>query len=159
MDQVKRHILNIDSDDRSSGTPENFILHLNESEFHEVKYIQLKDIAFANTMYNIKSSNNQLRWEDSFLVQYSLTIPIGYYSSDELVIYINSTNPAVNPTSPIQLVANTKIRKFTITNTAPFHLLTTSTILKVIGFSVPNQSNLSIPKSVSVTVSVSFKVN
>lgn len=142
MDQVKRHILNIDSDDRSSGTPENFILHLNESEFHEVKYIQLKDIAFANTMYNIKSSNNQLRWEDSFLVQYSLTIPIGYYSSDELVIYINSTNPAVNPTSPIQLVANTKIRKFTITNTAPFHLLTTSTILKVIGFSVPNQSNL-----------------
>ena len=41
MDQVKRHILNIDSDDRSSGTPENFILHLNESEFHEVKYIQL----------------------------------------------------------------------------------------------------------------------
>ena len=60
MDQIKRHILNIDSNDRSSGTHENFILHLNENEFHEVKYIQLKDIAFANTMYNVKASNNQL---------------------------------------------------------------------------------------------------
>jgi hypothetical protein len=142
MDQLKRHILNIDSDDRSSGTPENFILHLNESEFHEVKYIQLKDIAFANTMYNIKTSNNRVRWEDNSSVQYSLTIPIGYYSADELVIYINSATTASHPTCPIQLVANTKIRKFTITSTTAFHLLTTSTILKVIGFSVPNQSNL-----------------
>ena len=142
MDQLKRHILNIDSNDRSSGTHENFILHLNESEFHEVKYIQLKDIAFANTMYNVKSTNNQLRWMDSNSVKYLLTVPVGYYSADELVIYINSATTAAHPTCPIQLVANTKTRKFTITSTTSFHLLTTSTILQIIGFSVPNQSNL-----------------
>ena len=142
MDQVKRHILNIDSADRSSGTSENFIIHLNESQFHEVKYVQLKDISFANTMYNIKASNNQLRWIDINSVQYLLTIPIGYYTADELLIYINATTTASNPTCPIQFVNNTKTRKFTITSTTSFHLLTTSTVLTIIGFSVPSITNL-----------------
>lgn len=142
MDQVKRHILNIDSNDRSSGSAENFILHLNENEFHEVKYVQLKDIAFPNTMYNIKTSNNQLIWVDNLAVQYSITIPVGYYTAAELVSYINATTTLVHPLCPIQFVPNTKTRKFTITNTVPFHLSATSTILKVIGFPAPSQTNL-----------------
>lgn len=141
MDQVKRHVLNIDSNHRTSGSNEQFIIHLNEFGFHEVKYVQLKDVAFANTMYNITSSNNQLNWQDYPLNNnYFLTIPVGNYTADELVSYINSTTSTLiaYAACPIQFVNNTKTRKFKITSILPFVLLSSSTILNVIGFPIPD---------------------
>jgi hypothetical protein len=144
MDQIKRHVLNIDSKERSSGTTDNFIIHLNENEFHEVKYVQLKDIAFANTMYNIRASTNKLNWVDNSAIAYSLKIPIGFYSLDELIAYVNATTPALHPGCPIQFSSNTKTRKITIISVTAFHLATTSTVLDIIGFPAPSQVNLLI---------------
>ena len=140
MDQLKRHILSIDSKNRSSGSNEEFVIHLNENEFHQVKYVQLKDVAFPNTMYNITTSNNVLNWQTAVPVSYSLTIPIGSYTADELVTYINSITSTIitYTTCPIQFVNNTKTRKFKITSTSAFILLSSSTILNVIGFAIPS---------------------
>ena len=145
MDTQKNHILHIDSKNRSSGTNENFVVHLNENELHEAKYVQLKDISFANTMYNITNSNNQLNWIDHDNLSYSLTVPVGFYTADELASYITtetSTN-AIFSEGILQVVNNTKTRTFTIifwgTRSC---LLTSSTILNVMGFPNPSQTKI-----------------
>lgn len=146
MDKHKNHVLHIDSKNRTSGSHEDFVVHLNENDFHEAKYVQLKDISFPNTMYNITSSNNELNWVDGNTVEYSLLVPVGYYTADELASYINaetSTN-ATYTNSTIQFTNNRKTRTFTISNTATFHLLPTSTILDIIGFPNPSVVNVSI---------------
>jgi hypothetical protein len=129
----------IDSRFRSSGTHENFVHHLGEGDFHQCRYVQLKDITFNNTMYNITVKNNRLTWFDSFSMQYDIIIPIGHYTSGELQQYINTTTTSVYPLCPIQFSANTKTMRFTITNTSSFHLSPVSTILNVIGFENPSQ--------------------
>lgn len=146
MDQDKSHVLNINSDDRTSGVPEDFIVHLNENELHETTYVRLKDVTFANTMYNINAGNNELKWVDSLNNPYSLIVPIGHYSSAELVTYINNETKTnvIYATSPIQFVTNSRLSKFNILNSylvsaVTFYVLPTSTILDVIGFINPSQ--------------------
>ena len=134
MDLVKKHVLMIDSRFRSSGTHEDFVHHLNENDFHSCRYVQLKDITFNNTIYNITTANNVLNWFTT--INNTLTIPVGYYTADELLTYINSNSALV-------FVNNTKLRKFVVSSSTAFYILATSTILNVIGFQVPIQTLLS----------------
>ena len=139
MDQIKRHVLNINSSNKTSGTNENFIIHLNENEFHEVKYVQLKDISFPNTIYNITSSNNKLNWYDTTTAVYNLTIPIGYYTVDDFITYVNTTTTtnATYAACKLQITKNKSTRKLSLSvilGGNAFQLNATSTIQNIIGF-------------------------
>ena len=91
MDLVKKHVLMIDSRFRSSGTNEDFIHHLNENDFHSCRYVQLKDITFNNTIYNITTANNVLNWFTTI----NNTLTPGYLITNGVNITSGSGNDVI----------------------------------------------------------------
>ena len=78
MNVPKKHILLLNSKDRSSGTATDWVFHLNENDPHESHSVMLKDMAIPNTMYNIRSTNNTLDYDIGGVAK-SANIPVGSY--------------------------------------------------------------------------------
>jgi hypothetical protein len=126
MDKKRKHILLLNSKDRSSGTSDDAIYHMNESELHECTYVALKDVVIPNTIYNIFSENNKLDYNINGIPK-QITIPEGFYDTFSLITKLNTLQP------DIVFANNATTRKFDITSTNPSFLLISSTIANVIG--------------------------
>ena len=131
MNHNKKHILLLSSKDRSSGTPEDSIFHLNENELHETHNVMLKDIVIPNTMYNIRTSNNTLDYDIGGVAK-TATVPVGYYSLADLVIALNTAQ------ADLVFSENSFAKKLNVTSASNSFIKTSSTIKKVIGASIQN---------------------
>lgn len=136
MNHNKKHILLLSSKDRSSGTPEDAVYHLNENELHETHNVMLKDVVIPNTMYNIRASNNTLDY-DIGGVPKSVTIPVGFYSLSDLIIALNGAQ------TDLVFGDNSFLKKLNVTSGSNSFIKTSSTIKKVIGVSIQNTPSTS----------------
>ena len=127
MDKAKKHILLLNSKDRTSGAPENCVFHLNDSDLHECHHVQLKDVFFTNLLYNIKTSNNILIY-DFAGTTYNVVVPAGYYSLTDLITKLNALQ------THLVFSNNTQEKKLNITSASPSFINKNGTINKVIGF-------------------------
>ena len=136
MDKAKKHILLLNSNDRTSGNPENCVFHLNDSDLHECHHVQLKDVFFTNLLYNIKTSNNTLIYGfgDG---SYNVVVPTGYYSLNDLITKLNAIQ------THLVFSHNTSEKKLNITSASPSFINKNGTINKVIGFSTTTSQTAS----------------
>ena len=136
MNHNKKHILLLSSKDRSSGTPEDAVFHLNESELHETHNVMLKDIVIPNTMYNIRTSNNTLDYDIGGVAK-TATVPVGYYAKADLIIALNTAQ------ADLVFSDNSFAKKLNVTSASNSFIKTSSTIKKVIGVTVQNSPSTS----------------
>jgi len=127
MDKHKKHILLLNSNDRTSGTPENCIFHLNDNDLHECHHVQLKDVFFTNLLYNIKTSNNTLIYAFGE-ASYTVVVPVGYYSLNDLITRLNALQ------THLVFTHNTTEKKLNVSSASPSFIHKNGTINKVIGF-------------------------
>ena len=129
MDKAKKHILLLNSEDKSSGTNTDCVFHLNENELHECNYVSLKDIWLINTIYNVDVTNNVLSYNIGGITK-SITIPPAQYSATTLLGQLQSLQ------SDLSFFNNTVQLKFIVTSTTPSFIIVSSPLAKVIGFTV-----------------------
>ena len=131
MNIQKKHILLLNSKDRSSGTATDCVFHLNENDLHESHSVMLKDIIIPNTMYNIRSTNNTLDYDIGGVAK-SVNIPVGSYSIAELVTALNTAQ------ADLVFSNNTFAKKLDVSSASNSFIKVSSTIKKVIGVTVQN---------------------
>lgn len=131
MNHNKKHILLVNSKDRSSGSPEDAIYHLNESELHETHNVILKDVVIPNTMYNVRTSNNTLDYDIGGVAK-SVNIAVGFYSLSQLITALNGSQ------ADLVFSDNSFVKKLNVTSASNSFIKTSSTIKKVIGVTVQN---------------------
>jgi hypothetical protein len=134
MDKSKKHILLLNSEDKSSGTNNDCIFHLNESELHECHYVSLKDIFLTNTIYNIDATNNDLSYDTGGVVK-SITVPPAQYSATTLLAQLNSLQ------GDLTFFDNSVEKKYIVSSTTPSFIIVSSPLAKVIGFTIQQGSS------------------
>lgn len=131
MNVNKKHILLLNSKDRSSGTIEDAIYHLNENDLHESHNVMLKDVVIPNTIYNIDITNNTLDYDING-VNKSVNIPIGYYSLADLITALNTAQ------ADLVFSENTFLKKLNVSSGTNSFIKITSTIAPVLGAIIQN---------------------
>lgn len=125
----KKHTLLINSADRAleSASKYDTIFHLNERYLHESRACKFKDIAFANLMYNVNSTNNTLNYELIGVTQTPVVIPVGYYSVTSFITAFNTAQ------ANIVIADNATTKTFAFTSASNTKILATSTLGKILG--------------------------
>jgi hypothetical protein len=131
MNIHKKHILLLNSKDRSSGTVEDAVFHLNENDLHESHSVMLKDIVIPNTIYNIRTTNNTLDYDINGVGK-SVNIPVGHYSLSDLITALNTAQ------TDLVFSNNTFQKKLDVSSASNSFIKVSSTIKKVIGVTVQN---------------------
>lgn len=131
MNIQKKHILLLNSKDRSSGTATDCVFHLNENDLHEAHHVMLKDIVIPNTIYNIRTTNNTLDYDIGGVAK-SVNIPVGHYSLTDLITALNGAQ------ADLVFSNNTFAKKLNVSSASNSFIKTSSTIKKVIGVTVQN---------------------
>jgi hypothetical protein len=93
-EQINHQVLIINSLDRVEGSSTNFKVSYNNTGIQNLKKIVIKQISIPWTFYNIDEYNNKLVFFNG-VTNIVITVPIGNYSINTLVTYINSTAEAV----------------------------------------------------------------
>jgi hypothetical protein len=133
MNIHKKHILLLNSKDRSSGTAEDAVFHLNENDLHESHSVMLKDIVIPNTIYNVRTTNNTLDYDINGVGK-SVNIPVGHYSLSDLITALNTAQ------TDLVFSNNTFAKKLDVSSASNSFIKVSSTIKKVIGVTVQNTS-------------------
>lgn len=126
MNVNKKHILLLNSKNRSSGTVEDAVFHLNENELHESHHVMLKDIVIPNTIYNIDSKNNTLDYDINGVAK-SVNIPVGFYSLTDLITALNTAQ------TDLVFSENTFLKKLSVSSGTNSFIKITSSIAPVLG--------------------------
>lgn len=104
-------LMTIHSKDRQtlSMTSSNFLIDLGTStKVNQVKRVTIRRVKIPNTEYNINSKNNKLNVESTLNGTLNLTIPIGQYTTAELLTEIKTLYDAANAPSVITFIQNSK---------------------------------------------------
>ena len=131
MNIQKKHILLLNSKDRSSGTATDLVFHLNENDLHESHSVMLKDIVIPNTIYNIRTTNNTLDYDINGVAK-SVNIPVGNYSLSDLVTALNTAQ------TDLVFSSNSMLKKLMVSSATVSFIKVSSTIKKVIGVTTQN---------------------
>lgn len=136
MNIQKKHILLLNSKDRSSGTATDLVFHLNENDLHESHSVMLKDIVIPNTIYNIRTTNNTLDYDINGVAK-SVNIPVGNYSLSDLVTALNIAQ------TDLVFSSNSMLKKLMVSSATVSFIKVSSTIKKVIGVTTQNTPSVS----------------
>ena len=136
MDVIKKHILLLNTTNKTSGTNDDCVFHLNENELHESHHVMLKDVIIPNTLYNIELKNNTLDYDINGVAK-SVNIPVGNYSLTDLIISLNTAQ------ADITFTENTFLKKLNVSSGTISFIKTSSTIKKVIGLTIQNTPSIS----------------
>lgn len=79
-----KYLVYLDSRASIGPRPSNCSFNLNQPIVNGSR-VRVVSFSFANTLYNVDSSNNTLTFST-----FTLTIPVGYYTAQNLVDYINT---------------------------------------------------------------------
>ena len=131
MNIQKKHILLLNSKDRSSGTATDLVFHLNENDLHESHSVMLKDIVIPNTIYNIRTTNNTLDYDINGVAK-SVNIPVGNYSLSDLVTALNTAQ------TDLVFSSNSMLKKLMVSSATVSFIKVSSTIKKVLGVTTQN---------------------
>jgi hypothetical protein len=147
----ERFNLLIDSSKRTISTETNTNFSVNLTNNYQVKMARLKNASIPLTYYNITPANNTLTYNvfstvgGNFVFVYTVTVPVGRYSIQNLVQQINTGFSSQNQTYgtlSLSFNANNGIFTFTASNYQPIpnnngiHLQT-SQLLIDLGFANP----------------------
>ena len=78
-----KYCVYLDSTQSTGTRPSNSTYNLNQSVIG-MQSLKVKSFTFANTLYNISSSNKQLNFDSTLL-----TIPEAFYTFSQLIKYID----------------------------------------------------------------------
>ncbi len=126
----------IDSSERISGTPVNFVSRIPTSIFTRIPYgVRLKQVILPLTFYKVNTSNNLFTLIETGPT--IITVTPGNYNQNSLASTIQTLMNAATTIGNVYTVTfDSIIQKYTISGTLPFSLNfnITNSLGKVIGF-------------------------
>jgi len=131
-------LLMINSDDRDSGTHNNFRVSINNYRLDRTLQLSLTGATFLNSEFNIKTGFNTFSYEVD-ATPYSVVIPIGQYSSTELIAYLDANAPTLTTT----LTANSNFFQFVTSGTdlSIFGEASGTTMFRILGITQDNTAS------------------
>jgi len=87
----KEKLLVINSKDRISGSNSDFEVLFNDSSCQQVIKCLIKDCFIPNLFYNINSINNTLEFKQNAEANQIVTVPVGQYSIDQLIVQLKAS--------------------------------------------------------------------
>lgn len=134
LSQVKEVIpILIDSSNRSSGTASNFTVTLS-TPITRVKNFYIRSVEIPFSYYVVNSVNNTLTINDTGLVNRSVTITAGNYTSTTLITEVLARLGTIGSMSNWTMTFNTQTYKYTLGASTDFIVLASSTFAPIIGF-------------------------
>lgn len=157
--------LNVSSEDRINGTPENFTVKLtnitNNNERNKSQLLGVNLVSFSNTIYQITNKNNSLTWIFSNSTSRIITIPEGSPSSAFIVAFLLA-NVNVNSVGDVYTIAvsnSTAKITFAESSNRNFSFIFNNNTKDVFGFdnnAQPTASSFTSQKVINVTPNTSL---
>ena len=127
---TKSHIISINSKDNITSNNSDAVYSFRQIDLQECIGVKLKDVAITNLIYNIENKVNDVLDYDFNGTAKSITIPQGAYDASTLLTTINGLQ------TDLVFGININTQKYTVTSASNSFLKASSTIKKVLGFTL-----------------------
>ena len=130
-------LVKINSNDKSSGTSNNFRLHFNDTQLNKVQRISVRSVRFGNYQYNINQYNSSWVLNTTLNGTRTITIPEGQYTTILLIAQIETIYNALPITGKIDLTQSSITGKLTLVMTGDTYTIGGGNINRTLGFVRP----------------------